>query len=350
MTLQAEIDLDAFGRNVARLRDITENVPIMLMVKANAYGHGVQKIAERAVAAGCEWLGVLEIEVGRALRKNGVTVPLFAWLIGPDSRMRDAIDFDIDLGISASWQIDMIVAERPEHPVRVHLKIDTGLHRNGATIEEWPALVGAAARAAQQGFIEVRGIWSHLADVSLDEDRVSLQQLYAAIEIAHAMGVIPAVRHLAASSAGIRYPEARLDLVRLGIAAYGVSPFDDRGARDLGLEQVMTLRSRVARGADAEGRAIVEGGFADGVHPAGAGSAEVLVGDRRARVMRVGPTSFEIAAPWAREQDEVTIFGSAETNVPSIEEWATWADTVGDEILTRIPARIDRQYISSSTI
>jgi alanine racemase len=232
----------------------------------------------------------------------------------------------------------------------VHLKIDTGLHRNGALPEQWPELVSAARALRDGGLITIEGIWSHLADASPEDDERALEAFSAALTTADALGVTPHVRHIAASSAGWREPRARLDLVRFGIAAYGISPFDDRTGNDLGLRAVMTLRSTVHDADAPAGHVWVAAGFADGV-PLGAESAEVSINDTRCSVARVeldrtlvaleGTVATGTVAPGT----EVTIFGEPATGVPSAEDWARWSGTIGDEIVTGVPPSVVRHHL-----
>lgn len=349
----AVIDLGAFRANVAHLAALVAPARTMLAVKANAYGHGMQQLAHAALASGADSLAVLDVPAGLALREAGITAPLFAWLHGVDTDFAAAAAADLDLGISASWQIQAIRAAAPGSRVRVHLKIDTGLSRNGASVEDWPELVLVALDAAAAGDVTIAGAWSHLADASPDEDERSLARLHEAVAVAASLGCDFPLLHLAASSAGIRLPAARLDLVRFGIAAYGVSPFDDESGRDLGLTPVMTLRSRII--AVADGEATVSIGYGDGVAAPGVAApgipgAEVLVGGERRRILSIGVDTLVIDAQGAPVSvgDDVVVFGTGDDGGPTAEEWAAWADTNGDEIVVRVADRVAREYVDSA--
>lgn len=342
---QVDIDLAAFRHNVRTLSALVAPARTMLAVKANAYGHGLEPLAFAALESGADSLAVLEIPAGLALRDAGVTAPLFAWLHGPEADFRAAIEAGIDLGVSARWEIDAISASAPaDHPARIHLKIDTGLHRNGASKEDWPGLVDAALAAQRTGRVEVAAIWSHLADASPDDDAAALRAFHEAVEVARRRGLAPPLLHLAASSAGIRMPEARLGLVRFGIAAYGISPFVDASGRDLGLRPVMTLRAPVASVDGAV--ATVRLGSADGIQVPGAGTASVWAGGARRLVLDVGIDSFSLDAGDGRISvgDEAIVFGPGDDGEPTAEEWAGWAGTIGDEIVARASERIPRVY------
>lgn len=325
-----EVDLAAFAHNVRTLADIVAPARTMLAVKADAYGHGMLRMARTALESGADSLAVLEIDAGLALRRDGITAPLFAWLHGVDSDFAAAIAADIQLGVSAMWQLDAIL--RAGHG-RIHLKVDTGLHRNGANPEDWPELVTAAVEAQEAGLVTVEAIWSHLADASPEDDAEALTKFHDAVAVARSLGLEPPLLHLAASSAGIREPEARFGLVRFGIAAYGVSPFDDQSARELGLIAPMTIRGPVT--SVREGVATVEVGSKDGIQPPAVGQAQVLIrGERRTIVaLTIDSLSVDVSDLDAAVGDDVIVFGSGDHGEPTAEEWAAWAGTIGDEIV-----------------
>lgn len=345
---RAVIDLDALRHNVSRLAGIAAPAAVMLAVKADAYGHGLLPIARAGLEAGAQALAVLEIPAGLVLRRAGVRAPLFAWLHGSATDFRAGIEAEIELGISAVWQLEAIEATAADRPAVVHLKLDSGLSRNGATIEQWPELVRAALEAERRGVLRVRGVWSHLADASVHEDEQALAVFTEAVALAEGLGARFEVKHLAASSAGIRMPEARFDYVRFGIAAYGISPFDDRSGADLGLLPVMSLLTDVVAVDRTAGTARIAAGFADGVHTHVTGAASVQVNGERLRInsVDVDGTTIE-ASPEIGVGDTAVVFGQGARGEPTAEEWAGWAETVGDEIVTHIPARVARSYLGS---
>lgn len=347
MTAVARVDTGAFARNVQRLVARAAPSEVMLAVKADAYGHGMLDLAPVALEAGARSLAVLEIPAALALRAAGIPNRLFAWLHGADSDFAAAIDAEVDLGVSSGRELEGIIAAAVERgrPARVHLKIDTGLRRNGALPEHWPALVTAAATAASAGHVVIEGIWSHLADASVEDDLAAIAVFETAVAQAAALGVAPPLRHLAASSAGWREPRARYDVVRFGIAAYGVSPFDDLTAAEMGLEAVMTLRTTVAPDAAPAGSRWIAAGYGDGV-PLAAQGASVLIGGRRYGVERVDVDRTLVSgAEPVDDGAEVIIFGDPTTGAPSAADWAGWARTIGDEIITGAGARARREVV-----
>ena len=349
------LDLEAFRHNVRTLSALAAPARTMLAVKADAYGHGMIPFAKAALESGADSLAVLEVPAAIALRDAGIGVPIFAWLHGRDTDFRSAIQADIELGVSSIRELDAILAVRAERPASVHLKVDTGLHRNGASPEDWPALVAAALEAEEAGHVRIAGLWSHLADASPDDDAAALAEFRAAVAVAVGLGVPSEgpdtpLLHLAASSAGIRMPEARLDLVRFGIAAYGVSPFDDVDARGLGLRPAMTLIGTVV--AVIDDFAVIDLGSADGVAPS-VRTAEVQLGGRRVSVTEVGIDTLRVTVPATLDiavGDEAIVFGTGDDGEPTAEDWAGWAGTIGDEIVVRASRRIPREYIGEGAL
>jgi alanine racemase len=349
MSARIEIDVDAFRHNVRALTALAAPARTMLAVKADGYGHGMLPIARAALQAGADSLAVLDVPAALSIRAAGIDAQLFAWLHGQETDFRSAIAADVDLGVSSLTELRRIAEAGV---ASVHLKIDTGLHRNGASPEDWPTLVRATLELQDAGRVRLAGLWSHLADASPADDAAALGEFRAAIAVAAGLGVPidgpdRPLLHLAASSAGIRMPEARFDLVRFGIAAYGVSPFDDIDGRGLGMRAPMTVFATVIESHD--GTAVLDLGSADGIPPSvlgpsGAG-AEVLLDGRRVRVTAVGIDTLEVAAT-APVGSEAIVFGPGDRGEPTAEEWAAWAGTIGDEILARASTRIPRVYLN----
>jgi alanine racemase len=344
---RVEIDLAAFRANVRLLSAMVAPARSMLAVKANAYGHGLVPLARAALESGADSLAVLEVSAALELRRAGVTSQLFAWLHGPETDFAAAIEFDIDLGISALWQLDAVVAATKGKPARLHLKVDTGLHRNGARPEDWPDLIRAAVAAERAGTVTVVALWSHLADASPADDADALALFREAVDTAESLGCRPGLLHLAASSAGIREPEARLGLVRFGIAAYGISPFDDESGAQLGLRQVMSMRAPIA--AIADGVATVAVGSADGIQIPALGRAEVAIGGKRFPLLTLDIDTMTIDVSHSRiaAGEEVVIFGPGDGGEATAEQWAAWAGTIGDEIVVRASERLPRLYLDA---
>jgi alanine racemase len=345
---RAVIDLAALRHNVARLAELASPAEVMLAVKADAYGHGLIPVARAGLEAGATSLAVLEIPAGLRLRDAGITVPLLAWLHGSETDFQAGIEADIDLGISARWQLDAIQTAAANRPAVIHLKVDTGLSRNGASPEDWPALIDAALALQDAGVVRIRAAWSHLADASIADDEAALAEFHRAVAVARERGAEFEILHLAASSAGIRMPEARFDLVRFGIAAYGISPFDDTSGAELGLIPVMRLEAPVtAVHLDGSTHARIGIGFGDGVPTLGMAKASVLVNGARRPIVGVGidSTVIDCGNDRVRVGDTAIVFGPGADGEPTAEKWADWAETIGDEMVTGVLPRVERVYV-----
>lgn len=346
----AVVSLPVFRANVRHARrTLAGDAHLMVAVKSEAYGHGGLALARAAVDAGADALAVLDIAQGQILRKEIPTIPLLCWLHSPSSDFAGAAQARLDLGISGLWQLELLREQAPGLATRVHLKIDTGLHRNGALAELWPGLVHRAAELEAEGHITVVAIWSHLADTSLEEDRTSLQRFHDAVAIALEGGLRPELLHIAASAAAAELPESRLDLVRVGIIAYGVSPFEDRSAADLGFPPVMSVHAEVVSHSSDGTRAKLGMGFGDGLLPPINGGGWVSHGGVRFTIDTVEADSMIIVAenghPLPAVGGFVTLWGDPEGGSPRAEDWASWAGTIGDEVVASLAHHVPRHVI-----
>ncbi|ALJ19113.1 alanine racemase [Microbacterium sp. No. 7] len=360
---EALIDTDAITANVRHLKRVT-GTEVLSVVKADGYGHGAVRTARAALAGGADRLGVADIGEAVALRRAGIDAPVVAWLHAPGTSFAEAASLGIELGISSVAQLRQAeAAASASQPVRVHLKLETGLGRNGIPPEDYGVVFAEAARLERIGKLRVVGVFSHLSNTSEADDRAALAVFEEGVAAAQALGVRPRLRHLAASHAAIALPEARFDCVRIGIAMYGLSPFDDRTSAELGLRPAMTLRAAVAAvrrvpaghgvsygylhrtGAETT-LALIPLGYADGV-PRNASSGAAV---------RIGGQAFPVAGRIAMDQfvvdvgdlpvavgDEAVLFGDPLLGVPPVEAWARAADTINYEIVTRIGPRVPRR-------
>lgn len=360
---QALIDLDAIAHNVRTLRELTRVREFIAVVKADGYGHGATAAARAVLAGGATRLGVADVEEALALRADGIDAPILAWLHGPETEFSDAVAHDVQLGISTVPQLrDAARAATPGRPAVVHLKLETGLARNGVAPQDWSTVFAEAAALEREGVVRVDGLFSHLSNTSLEDDRVQLRRFEVGAAAARGAGLSPRLRHIAATAAAIDLPEARLDAVRIGIGLYGLSPFDDRDAADLGLRPAMTLRARIAavrRVPDGHGvsygythrtqgdstLALVPLGYADGVPRQASGSGPVVIRGERFHVAgRIAMDQFvvDVGDHPVEVGDEVVLFGDPATGAPSAADWADAAGTINYEIVTRIGKRVPR--------
>ncbi len=345
-----DISLTNFRANVAKAKsDLAGNSRLMIAVKSEAYGHGGLALAEAAVSAGADALAVLDIPTGIALRAKLPETPMLAWLISPHDDFLAASTANLTLGISHSWQLDAIAKQCQGMTTTVHLKIDTGLHRNGCLPSLWPALVAKARQLEAAGLIVVEGVWSHLADTSLEEDRRSLQRFHDALEVARVAGLSPTITHIAASAAAEDFPEARLDMVRIGIIAYGVSPFDDRSADELGFLPVMAARALITELHEAEATLTIGMGFGHGLMPLLPGTGWMSWRGASLPIVSVEVDHCVLGWPESGAPaigDVVTLFGDPATGSPLAEDWAEWSGTIGDEVVSAMSPAVQRRYLS----
>ncbi|MGV8913569.1 MAG: alanine racemase [Rhodoglobus sp.] len=361
----ATISTGAISRNVETLRALVAPAQVMAVVKANGYGHGAVESARAALAGGADWLGVADLSEAFTLRAAGIDAPLLAWLHQPGASFSEAVRARVDLGISSIAQLAEAAAA--SGTARVHLKVDTGLHRNGAVLSEWHQFFEAAVAHELAGRIRVRGIWSHLANAGDEHDAKQVEQFSAAVAMAESVGLRPALCHLAASEGAIKHPDARFTMVRLGISIYGLAPAGDVDAAALGLIPAMTLSApviSVKRALAGEGvsygfdfrcetdttLALVPLGYGDGIPRHASNRGPVSINGMRGQIAgRVAMDQIVINmgdAPVA-VGDRAILFGEASDaseRVPSAEEWATAAETINYEIVTRIGNRVARRY------
>jgi alanine racemase len=368
---EAVIDLGAIAANYGRLS--SAGVPVMGIVKADGYGHGAQQVARTLRECGAEWLGVALLSEALELRAAGDRGKLLAWLWVPgDPGVMDCIATDVDVSVSCEQSlVDVVAAARGlGKRARIHIKVDTGLTRNGVPRASWSSVFEAARVAQDEGHVQIVGIWSHLASADDPDDPTTDLQRVAfleALDIAASIGVQPELRHIANSAAAINRPDCAFDLVRSGIAIYGVTPGSGLGtAQSLDLRLAMTLRARLAHVKTIDvGTKVSYGGtwtaehpttvglvplgYADGIPRAASNTGQVLINGRRCPVLGViAMDQFVVdlgSDAVDRPGDEVLVFGTGDHGEPTAEDWAQWAGTIGYEIVTRIGPRIPRRFV-----
>ncbi|KQW17664.1 alanine racemase [Streptomyces sp. Root369] len=370
---RAEIDLAALRANVRALRARASGAAVMAVVKSDAYGHGAVPCARAAVQAGARWLGTATPEEALALRKAGLPGRIMCWLWTPGGPWREAIEADLDVSVSGMWALRELVAAAREAglPARVQLKADTGLGRGGCQPgEDWAELVAEALRAQSEGLLRVTGLWSHFACADEPGHPSIAAQLTLFREMlayAEGQGVRPEVRHIANSPATLTLPESHFDLVRAGIAVYGISPSPELGGpADFGLRPVMTLSASMAlikhvpggHGVSYGHRYVTPGattlglvpvGYADGIPRHASGAGPVLVdGKWRTVAGRIAMDQFvvDLGGDEPATGTRAVLFGPGDGGEPTAEDWAQAAGTIAYEIVTRIGTRVPRVYVN----
>lgn len=364
---EALVDLDALRHNVTLLAERAAGAATMAVVKADGYGHGALPVARAALEAGATWLGSCSLAEALALRGGGITAPILSWLEVAGEDFTAAIAASVDLTASSVRELGHILGagQRAGKTPRVHLKIDTGLSRNGCPAGEWPELVEVAAKAQADGHAEIVAVWSHLACAdepghpSVDVQAARFAQAY---EVTTAAGLKP-LRHLANSAATLSRPDLHFDLVRVGIAMYGLNPLPYHED----LRPVMTFRSSVAltkrvpagesvsygqtwTASRDTNLALVPVGYADGVPRLLSGRLDVwLAGRRRPVVGRVCMDQLVVDCgdDLVPVGEEVVLFGDGARGEPTATEWADTLGTIDYEIVTGMyRPRVTRTYRS----
>jgi alanine racemase len=364
---EVRVDLDAIRDNVATLRAGT-TAEVMAVVKADGYGHGMLPCARAALAGGATWLGVATLDEALALRRAGITAPVLAWLLAPGLPLHDGVAADVDLNAGSLEQLGELVtaARLAGRPARVHLKIDTGLARGGATPAEWPALLEAAAKAQAGGEIEVVGVWSHFVYADAPGHETVDHQLAVFAEglaTAEQFGIEPRYRHIANSAATLTRPDAHYDLVRPGVAVYGLSPLS--AEHETGLRPAMTAHARVIltkRVPAGQGvsyghayytarettLALVPLGYADGVPRHASNVGPVWLGGRTRTIagrVCMDQIVVDCGDDPVAPGDVATLFGPGDDGTPTATDWADAIGTINYEIVTRFgSSRVPRVY------
>ena len=358
------VDHAAIAHNVRTLLAASGR-PVMAVVKANGFGHGAREVAATALAAGATWLGVATVDEAVDLRAGGFTCPVFAWLIDPWSDLESAITHGITLSCSNVETLGAIAqtARRSGLVARVHLELDTGMARGGATPAAWPGLCLAARDAERAGSVTVDGVWSHLALASVPGAHSvahPLSVLRAAAAVATAAGLSLAHVHIANSAGALAHPDTALTMVRAGAAVYGIETVD---GETHGLRPALRVTSRVTqlrdvaagtgvgyhhsyRVAATSRLALVPIGYGDGVPRALSRGGRVVIGGRSfpiRGVISMDQLMVEVDAG-VRLGDEVVLIG-ANPGEPTVTEWAALAGTIPHEVLTGFGDRVALDHL-----
>ncbi|WP_183096397.1 alanine racemase [Nocardioides stalactiti] len=369
------VDVAAIRHNVRVLREVA-GVPLIAVVKADGYGHGMVEAARAAREGGAEWLAVATVDEAVQLRASGYAGPLLCWLMLPETDLERPVAEGVDLTAYSVAELDAIAeaARAVGLRARVQVKVDTGLSRGGASRADWAAVFARAHDGERDGSWKVTGLWSHLACSDEPDHPANDRQeqaFRAALALAEDSGLRPDLVHLANSAATILRPSARFGAVRCGIATYGLDPAPGH-TPDLGLRPAMTVRSRlavvkhlVAGDAVSYGQrwvadrpttiGLVPMGYGDGIprhasHPGG--SAEVAVGGKRRPIrgtVCMDQVMVDLGGDPAQVGDEVVLLGGAD-DVPTAQDWAEACGTISYEIVTRMGGRTVRRHVDTDVV
>jgi len=366
----ADVSLDAVAANVETLRAICAPADVCAVVKADGYGHGAVPVARAAVDAGAQWLAVAQVAEATELRAAGVAAPI---LLLSEPRPDD-VDEALAAGVAVTVYTAALIqqlgaaARRDGRSVSVHLKVDTGMHRVGASPSD---VVPLAELVTAQPDLSLDALWTHCA-VADEPDNpftaLQIERFEASLAAVGAAGIPVPLRHAANSAAAIAHPASRYDLVRCGIAVYGIAPAPSLAGR-VALEPVVRLATEVAfvkcvRAGEGVSYGLAHHvaqdtvvatlpiGYADGLFRAlGTAGQEVLIGERRHPMVGVvtmdqvmvdvGPDSD------VRPGDEVVLLGGQGAQRISPDEWASRLDTIAYEVVCAMGARVERRYGNS---
>lgn len=364
MRAEAIVDLSAIKSNVELLKK-TSGTKLLAVVKADAYGHGIIPVAQAALSAGADYLGVALLEEAVTLREAGISAPILAWLVQPGSDFAQAIALDIDIAAASLKALSEIslASQQVQKKARVHLEVDTGMTRGGF-LAEWDQL---DAEHVQD--IEIVGVFSHFARADEPAEKQNQDQMARFAEMVaklEALGFSHLIKHLSNSAATLKNHAAAFDMVRTGIAMYGLSPDVTTlgNSNALSLRPAMQLRAAlylvkdvpagtpVGYGAsESTSRdtrlGVITMGYADGI-PRIARSAGIWHNGKRAPIIgRVSMDQFVVdLGPDSKAQsgDWVTIFGNGSHGEYTADDWGAASQSINYEIVTRIGPRVPRIY------
>ena len=351
----------AISHNVGVLAEMAKTPNLLIVVKADGYGHGALTAARAALEGGANWLGTADTTEALELRADGVESRVLAWLFGPSEDLSPALEAGIDLGVSSRQQLEQVIrAVTPGRPARIHLKVDTGLGRNGADPRDWEALFQAAKSAQDSGVVVVVGLFTHLSGTSLEADEQQGAVYEQALAVLDSVGLQPEIRHVASSIGTSDSPGLAHDMVRVGAAAYGV-PVTDR-YHEVGLIPAMRVSGQLIlvkrvheglgvgyghtyRTSSETTLALVPLGYADGIPRHASNAGPVTIDGQRFRVSgRISMDQFTVDAGESavHEGQWAVLWGDPSQGEPSANDWAEAAGTIAYEIVTRLGSRIPR--------
>ncbi|NHD19417.1 MULTISPECIES: alanine racemase [unclassified Actinopolyspora] len=356
-----EIDLSAVAANTRHFTHTTGG-EVMAVVKADGFGHGLDRMARTALANGATWLGATSIAEAVQARAADADAPVLSWLNPVDADVTTACEHRIDLAVPSGRHLAAVVEScaRSGHRARVHLQLDTGMARDGAAPHEWPELMSAARHAERAGHITVEGVMGHLpraGEPGPSPNTTGRQEFLRGVALAEQAGLRPSVRHLAATAATLTDPDTHLDLIRIGAGLAGIDPSGSTRLHPaLRLTAPVVQVRRVPAGTGigyghthvtdrATNLALLPIGYADGVPRAASNRARITVAGRRCPV--VGMISMDqLVADLGDQPVEpdtaAVVFGPGEEGEPTVDDWARWADTIPHEIVTGIGHRVRR--------
>lgn len=358
-----EIDLAAVAGNARQLLEAVAPARLCAVVKADAYGHGDVPVAETVLAAGAHTLGVALVEEGIRLREAAIEAPILV-LSEPDpSSIEQLKRWNLTPTVYTPALVEALEG-MAESPTAVHLKVDTGMHRVGASPEEAERLAGAIAGSSN---LRLEGVWTHLA-VADEDQEFTAEQLAIFTRFTRGLsaeGIDPGLLHVANTPAVLARPDSHLDMVRVGLGLYGLRPRPGMGA-EVELKPAMSVISQIVhtRRYDAGTRpsygrrrplpldgwvGTIPIGYADGVpRQFGELGGQVLVGGRRcdlAGSVTMDQIVVDLGTQGAPYGEPVVLIGKSDEAQITADEWAALLGTINYEIVCRFGPRLPRRYL-----
>lgn len=350
---EIRIDLERIRENYEVLRRVARPSKVMAVVKADGYGHGAIEVAKH-LDSDVDYLGVADVQEAVALREAGIKSPIMAWITNSFEDFKLAKDQNIDIGVSTFKHLEFL---ENIDGLSVHVKVDTGLGRNGFSINDFPAAVEKLIELTNRKH-QAKGIFTHLSNTNEQEDLNQFEVFETAIEYARGKGLEFELAHASSSNATLSYPNQHFDMVRCGIAVYGLSP-DGRDVSGLPLLPAMSVYSEVVnlkrvpagQGVSYDFRyrtekettlALVPFGYGDGLPRAAEGLEVIIGGERFQQVGRIAMDQFvvDIGDSEIAIGDLVEIISDANP----VEKIASRASTINYEIVTRMGSRPGQVY------
>ncbi|MGA1678250.1 MAG: alanine racemase [Candidatus Nanopelagicales bacterium] len=360
-----EVDLSAIRQNIKTLKSYSPNSELMAVVKADAYGHGLLETAKASREAGATWLGTALFEEAIELRDAGDSGKILAWLGDEENDFQESIARDIHLGVSTFSQLEKITkaATSLNKKAQVHIKVDTGLNRNGISLEGFQDFYQAIKA---NDALNLVGIMSHFAFPDDPENQVNHEQI-ARVNSLKAQINESVIFHLANSMATLELPQAHFDLVRPGLAIYGLHPQGKvNRANEFKLKPALSLKAKIVNLKDAKAAegvsynhtyrtqsdtklAVIPLGYSDGIDRRAANSAPIEIEGKTYKISgRVCMDQFvvDVGQEFKNTQATATLFGDSAKGFPSVEDWADAVGTINYEIIARLASRLKRVYLN----
>ena len=378
----AEIDLNAYAHNITELKRITRNgARLMAVVKANGYGHGAIEVARKALENGAQYLGVARINEAVQLRTAGLDAPILIFGYTPPDLAQTLIRYDLTQTVYSIAAANTLsgIAGRQGKKIKVHIKVDSGMGRLGLLLKEPTAgnpgdrpttdPVQQALAISRLSGLTVEGTLTHFATADSTDKSYANRQLEKFLDFVDRLrreGLEPPIKHAANSGALIDLPESHLDMVRPGIATYGLYPSGEVNKNKVDLKPVMTLKSRIIHlkkvpagfnisyGITYQTNksttiATVPIGYADGFNRLLSNRGHMLVHGQRVPI--VGRVCMDLTmldvgnVPDVAIEDDVVVFGQHQNESVTADEMASTLNTINYEIVSTITARVPRIYV-----